>query len=223
VTVGVLNALYTYQNNPQSLETLARQSCHIEIDILRKPIGKQDQYIAAYGGLKLIRFFSDERVEVEKVYLPETTWHRLNQELLLFDTHLPRQPEMVLVEQKANMKQRQDALRELRLMAYYGSELLKRGALEDFGRLLHESWQVKKSLARQISTPEIDTLYEKARLAGAIGGKITGAGGGGFLLLYCPREHQDRLRVAMGELRELPFHLEPDSSKVIFNYRRQGG
>jgi D-glycero-alpha-D-manno-heptose-7-phosphate kinase len=110
----------------------------------------------------------------------------------------------------------------LKEMAYLGRELLEKGALDEFGRLLHEGWQLKKSLASRISNPSIDMQYARAREAGAIGGKITGAGGGGFLLLYCPRGKLDSVREAMGELTELPFHLEPDSSKVIFNYRRQG-
>jgi D-glycero-alpha-D-manno-heptose-7-phosphate kinase len=222
VTVGVLNALYTYSNQPQSLEVLAQQACEIEIERLGRPIGKQDQYIAAYGGMRFIRFLPDEQVIVEHVRMESAVQHKLNQQLMLYDTNKARRSETVLIEQKANIQNRNQTLRQLKEMACLGRELLERGALDDFGRLLHESWLHKKTLASGVSNPEIDTLYKRARQAGAIGGKITGAGGGGFLLLYCPREKLDSVRMAMGDLNELPFHLEPDSSKVIFNYRRQG-
>jgi D-glycero-alpha-D-manno-heptose-7-phosphate kinase len=222
VTVGVLNALYTYLNRPECLEVLARQACEIEIERLGKPIGKQDQYIAAYGGMQFIRFLPDEQVVVEPLHLEDTIRHKLNQQLMLYDTDHARKAESVLVEQQSNMPDRIGVLRQLKEMAYLGRELLEKGALDEFGRLLHEGWQLKKSLASRISNPSIDMQYARAREAGAIGGKITGAGGGGFLLLYCPRGKLDSVREAMGELTELPFHLEPDSSKVIFNYRRQG-
>jgi D-glycero-alpha-D-manno-heptose-7-phosphate kinase len=222
VTVGVLNALYAYLNNPQSLDVLARQACEIEIDRLGKPIGKQDQYIAAYGGLQFIRFLPDGHVVIEPVQLNDAIYHKLNQQLMLYDTNQSRKSESVLEEQRSNINDHRSLLREMRQMAYLGRELLEKGALDDFGRLLHESWMLKKSLASRISNPDLDQLYDRARNAGVIGGKITGAGGGGFLLLFCPREKLDSVREAMGELTELPFHLEPDSSKVIFNYRRQG-
>jgi D-glycero-alpha-D-manno-heptose-7-phosphate kinase len=222
VTVGVLNALYAYQNHPQSLDFLAQQACEIEIDRLGKPIGKQDQYIAAFGGLQFFRFLPDGGVAVQAVHLNDAIRHKLNQQLMLYDTNRSRMSESVLAEQQLNINDRLSVLRQLKQMAYLGRELLEKGALEDFGQLLHESWMLKKSLASQISNPDLDQMYDRARQAGAIGGKITGAGGGGFLLLFCPREKLDSVREAMGELTELPFHLEPDSSKVIFNYRRQG-
>ncbi len=220
VTVGVLNALYTYQNHPQSLDVLARQACEIEIDHLGKPIGKQDQYIAAYGGLQFIRFLPDGHVVVEPLQLKAAIRHKLNQQLMLYDTNQSRKSESVLGEQQSNINDHRPILHQLKQMAYLGRELLEEGALDEFGHLLHESWLLKKSLASRISNPDLDRLYDRARNAGAIGGKITGAGGGGFLLLFCPRDKLDSVREAMGELTELPFHLEPDSSKVIFNYRR---
>jgi len=222
VTVGVLNALYAYLNQPQSLDVLAQQACAIEIDLLGKPIGKQDQYIAAYGGLQFFRFLVDGQVVVEPLDLSDSIRHKLNQQLMLFDTNQSRMSESVLAEQQLNIRDRISILRQMKQMAYLGRELLEKGAFEEFGYLLHESWMLKKSLASRISNPALDEMYDRARNAGAIGGKITGAGGGGFLLLFCPREKLDSVREAMGELTELPFHLEPDSSKVIFNYRRHG-
>jgi D-glycero-alpha-D-manno-heptose-7-phosphate kinase len=220
VTVGLLNALYSYQGEPQPLEVLARQACEIEIGRLGKPIGKQDQYIAAYGGLRFIRFLADESVVVEKVDLAEGERRRLNQQLMLFYTNSTRRSETVLTEQKANIAERMEVLRGMKELAYVGRALLEAGDFDAFGRLLHQGWELKKQMASKISNGEIDDLYATARKAGALGGKITGAGGGGFLLLYCPREKQYDVREALSPLRELSFHLEPDGSKVIFNYRR---
>jgi D-glycero-alpha-D-manno-heptose-7-phosphate kinase len=220
VTVGLLNALHHHRSEPQPLEVLARQACEIEIERLGKPIGKQDQYIAAYGGLRFLRFLPDETVSVERVDLADGERRRLNQQLMLFFTNTTRSSETVLAEQKANIGERMEVLRGLREMAYRGRALLEAGDFDAFGRLLHEGWELKKQMASGISNRAIDDLYAAARRAGALGGKITGAGGGGFLLLYCPCEKQDDLRDALRPLPELPFRLEPDGSKVIFNYRR---
>jgi D-glycero-alpha-D-manno-heptose-7-phosphate kinase len=220
VTVGVLNALYSFENDPQPLEVLAQKACEVEIGRLSRPIGKQDQYIAAYGGLRFIRFLPDEQVVVERVVINEGGLRRFNQHLMLFYTNHGRQAATILNEQVENIRGRMHVLRELKSMAYTARGLLEQGNFDDFGRMLHESWQLKKTLASKISNSEIDELYAKARKAGALGGKITGAGGGGYLLLYCPREKQYEVRAALSGLDELPFHLESDSSKVIFNYRR---
>jgi D-glycero-alpha-D-manno-heptose-7-phosphate kinase len=145
---------------------------------------------------------------------------RLNQHLMLFFTDQQRKAESILVEQRANIDAHRPALRELKTMAHTGRQLLETGDFDSFGRLLHESWLVKKSLASKISNPKIDAMYDSARAKGAFGGKLTGAGGGGFLLLYCPRERQYDVRAALAGVRELPFHLEEYPTKVIFNYRR---
>ena len=221
VTVGVLNALYQHINDPCTLQELAKRACEIEIDTLEKPIGKQDQYIAAYGGLQFIRFLPDERVIVDAVKINNDEKRRLNQQLMLFYTDKLRKAESVLQEQRENIPHHMAALRQLKEMAIKAREYLEAGEFDAFGRLLHEAWLIKKTLASKISTPDIDEMYETAREAGALGGKITGAGGGGFLLLYCPREKQYDVRAALRGYRELPFHLEPYPSKVIFNYRRQ--
>jgi D-glycero-alpha-D-manno-heptose-7-phosphate kinase len=220
VTVGALNALYAYLNDPRPLSELARQACEIEIERLGKPIGKQDQYIVAYGGLCFLRFLPDESVVVERVQIAESERRRLNQQLMLFYTNHQRKAEAVLAEQRDNIPNHMGALRELKSMAFEGRRFLEMGNFDEFGRLLDEGWRVKKSLASKVSNSALDDIYAIARGAGALGGKITGAGGGGFLLLYCPRERQYDVRRALPFLRELPFHLEGDGSKVIFNYKR---
>jgi len=220
VTVGLLNALYTFLGEPKDLETLARQACEIEIERLGRPIGKQDQYIAAYGGLRFIRFLADESVIVERINLSDSERRRFNQQLMLFYTNKTRHSAEVLTEQKAHIADRLEVLRSLKELAGQGRALLEQGDFDLFGRLLHQGWELKKQMASKISNGTIDELYATARKAGALGGKITGAGGGGFLLLYCPREKQDRVRDALRPLQELPFHLDPEGSRVIFHYRR---
>lgn len=221
VTVGVLNALYAYLNEPKTQEELARLACGIEIDRLQKPIGKQDQYIVAYGGIRFIRFLSDETVIVERVDISDSERRRFNQLLMLFYTNQSRSSATILKEQQLEIPRRLDQLRELKRMAHQGRCLLESGDFDAFGILMDEAWKLKKSLAPGISNDLIDEIYTTARKAGALGGKITGAGGGGFLLLYCPRERQYQVRDALSGLVELPFHLENHGSKVIFNYYRE--
>ncbi len=220
VTVGLLNAMYTFLGTPKESETLAQEACEIEIDVLGRPIGMQDQYIAAHGGQRFIRFRTDGRVGIESLGLDGNQYRRLNQNLMLFFTNVTRKAETVLAEQAHNINERRDALREIKRLALDGRACLQAGAFDDFGLLMHRGWEVKKQLASRISNGTIDAMYETARKAGALGGKITGAGGGGFLLLYCPRHRQDDVRAALRGLPELPFHLERDGTKVIFNYRR---
>lgn len=220
VTVGILQAVYAHKNQPRTQEQLALDACEIEINRLNKPIGKQDQYIVAYGGLRFIRFLPDQSVHVDSIELSKSERLRLNEHLLLFYTNKARRSESVLSEQNTNIPARMDVLRELRAMAYQGRSLLEKGDFIDFGRLLHESWQFKKKLASKISNPAIEEIYQKARKAGALGGKITGAGGGGYLLLFCPPQYHYQVQKALAPLQELPFNLEEDGSKVIFNYRR---
>ncbi len=220
VTVGLLNAMHTYLNDTRPADELARQACTVELEVLGRPMGKQDQYIAAHGNLRFIRFQPDDRVEVETVALNEGVRRRLSQNLLLFYTGQTRESRTILAEQRDNIPEQLAVLRELRAMAEEGRRLALAGQLDDLGRLLHESWTLKMRLASAIANGTIKDMYETALRAGALGGKICGAGGGGFLLLYCPRERQTTLREALAAYRELPFHLEPDGSKVILNIRR---
>ncbi len=220
VTVGALHAMHAYHGEMVSAECLARQACEIEIDRLRKPIGIQDQYIAAYGGFRLMEFTPAGEVRIGEIALEAESRRRLNDNLMLFYTGVTRKSADILEEQKQNINGRLEVLRQMRGMAALARDELQRGHPDTIGDLLHESWELKKKLASQISNRRIDQIYQSARDAGAIGGKLTGAGGGGFLLLYCPLEKQERLRNALRGLQELPFRLEPHGSKVIFNYSR---
>jgi D-glycero-alpha-D-manno-heptose-7-phosphate kinase len=228
VTVGLLNAMYAYLGTPVEPETLARQACEIEIEVLRKPIGIQDQYIAAYGGQRFMTFLDREsraaagngEVDMERLRLEPRLLRRLSANLMLFYTGLARKAESVLTEQRDAIADRKPVLREMKRLAVQARCLLDHGEVDSFGRLMHEAWLLKKQLASKVSNGAIDAMYEAAMRAGAYGGKITGAGGGGFLLLYCPPEHQECVRDALDHLPELPFNLEQDGTKVIFNYRR---
>jgi D-glycero-alpha-D-manno-heptose-7-phosphate kinase len=219
VAVGALHAMYSFLGELVTAEQLAREACEIEIDVLRKPIGVQDQYIAAYGGLRYFEF-QNGGVCSERIRLESPVKRRLNESLMLFFTGVTRKADNILKEQKDNIADRRASLRRLKLMVHQGREALRDGKIDAIGELLHEAWEEKKKLASQISNGEIDALYTAARQAGAIGGKIAGAGGGGFLLLYCPPEKRESVRAALSHLRELPFQMEPDGSKVIFNYRQ---
>ena len=220
VTVGALQAMYMYLGETVSAERLAREACAIEIDTLKKPIGIQDQYIAAYGGLRFFEFRSDGEVHVEKIKISAESHRVLNDNFLLFFTGVNRQADTVLAEQNSNIKERLTELRAIKQMAYQARQDIESGDFDSIGALLNQSWELKKRLSRTISNGTINEIYDSARRAGAIGGKITGAGGGGFLLLYGPYERQAMVRNALSGLQELPFRLESDGSKVIFNYRR---
>jgi len=220
VTVGALHAMYAYLGEIVPAERLAREACAIEIETLKRPIGIQDQYIAAYGGLRFFEFFPDGTVTVERVRLSPDAQRALNSNFMLFFTGMSRDSSSILKEQVGNLKDRLNELREIKDMAGEARCAIEKENFEALGVLLHQSWELKKRLAGTISNGRINEMYETARRAGAIGGKIAGAGGGGFLLLYVPFEHQNRVRMALHGLQELPFRLEADGTKVIFNYRR---
>lgn len=220
VTVGALHAMYALKGEIVTAECLARQACEIEIDRLGKPIGIQDQYIAAFGGLRFMEFTISGEVLIQKIELTPSQKRRLNENLMLFFTGITRRSDTILNEQEKNIKDRSSVLLEMKRMAYSARDEIQIGNIDAIGELLHKSWRLKKQLASKVSNGKIDEIYESAIRAGAIGGKITGAGGGGFLLLYCPFEKQDIVRSTLSSLQELPFQLESDGSKVIFNYQR---
>ncbi|MFC1511178.1 GHMP kinase [Candidatus Margulisiibacteriota bacterium] len=217
-TVGVLNALYAYKGQHVSAEVLAQQACKIEIDIVGEPIGKQDQYITTYGGLQLIRFNPDGSVFVDPIICDSKFKRALQGNLMLFYTGITRRANSILTEQKKNSSGKKveelKALKELALKAKKVIEVDK--SLDEFGRLLDKNWEIKKSLAEGISKPRIDEFYQQAKKAGALGGKIAGAGGGGFLILYVPKDRQPTVRQALSSLRELTFCFEAQGSKIIY-------
>jgi D-glycero-alpha-D-manno-heptose-7-phosphate kinase len=220
VVVGALHAMYSYHGEIVPAEKLAREACTIEIETLKKPIGIQDQYIAAYGGFRFFEFLPSGEVKAEKVRLSAEGQRILNNNFMLFFTGVSRSASSILKEQTNNMKDRRGELREIKQMAWQARCDIEKGNFDTLGTLIHQSWELKKRLAGTISNPHINEMYETARRAGAIGGKLTGAGGGGFLLLYVPYECQNKVRSALDGLQELPFRLEADGTKVIFNYRR---
>jgi D-glycero-alpha-D-manno-heptose-7-phosphate kinase len=220
VTVGALHAMYTYLSEIVPAQRLAEEACEIEIERLSKPIGIQDQYIAAMGGLRFLEFHKDGRISSECIGLEPCMKRRLNDSLLLFYSGVARKADTILDEQKRNIADRVYILRQMKDMAYVARNELKAGNLDIIGDLLHESWQLKKQLASQISNGTLEDIYQTARRAGATGGKVTGAGGGGFLLFYCPTEKREAVRSALAPLQELPVQMEQDGTKVIFNYRR---
>jgi D-glycero-alpha-D-manno-heptose-7-phosphate kinase len=218
-TVGLLNALHAYQGLYSGAQRLAEEACHLEIDVCRKPIGRQDQYIAAYGGMQCIRFNPDGNVSVDPIIcLPETK-AALQRCLLLLYTGMTRSADAILQEQQTNIsasREARSALRNMAQMAQAMREALCANGLDPIGEMLHEGWLLKRSLASGITTGPIDAWYERARKQGALGGKLLGAGGGGFLLLYAHPEYHPAIISALTELVRVPFRFEPQGSKIIY-------
>ena len=220
VTVGTLQALYTYLGEIVPAERLAREACEIELDILGKPVGVQDQYIAAYGGLRFIEFSKQGEISVESVIISRETQRKFSENLVLFYTGITRSSADILTEQKEKIPDRKRVLREMKNLTISARKELEAGNVDEIGHMLHYNWNLKKKLASRITNEEIESMYKTGRDAGASGGKITGAGGGGFMLFFCPKENQDRLRDALYSYQEVPFRLEIDGAKVVFNYQR---
>ena len=217
LTVGLLNAFYQYLGINVETSRLAEEACKIEIDILGKPIGKQDQYIAAYGGICGIKFNKDESVIVEKFNIPTSIKRRFGSNLMLFFTNIVRKAANILSEQKDNISINIEFHNEIKELAYKTYEALNKGNLDLIGEILNKNWELKRKLASGITNSTIDGMYNLAIKGGALGGKICGAGGGGFLMTYCKRNEQDSLRESMVNYREMPFMLEPHGTKIVFN------
>lgn len=218
-TVGLLNSLYAHVGQHVGAERLAQGACEIEIERCQKPIGKQDQYIAAYGGLQYIRFNPDESVFVDPVICAPETKLRLQQSLLLLYTGMTRSADKILKEQSLNTENDDKNRSSLRIMAGLAGELrdaLVENDLDGFGEILHQGWMEKRKLASGISNNKIDEWYETARNQGAIGGKVLGAGGGGFLLLYAHPENFPDIINSLPELQPISFKFEPQGSKIIY-------
>ncbi|OGR90359.1 MAG: GHMP kinase [Elusimicrobia bacterium RBG_16_66_12] len=215
-TVGVLHALHAFKGEYRTAEELAREACRIEIEILKEPIGKQDQYIAAYGGFQSIEFMPDETVRVDPIVLSEKTRAALAERTLLLYTGVTRKAGPVLRRFRAKFEANDRQMTRLRDLAHEAREALRDGDVDALGPLLHEGWEIKKSISGGISNPGIDRAYAAARKAGAAGGKILGAGGGGFLLLYIPAAKRRMVRCALSSWREIPFGLEAEGSKIVY-------
>jgi D-glycero-alpha-D-manno-heptose-7-phosphate kinase len=217
--VGLLNALAAFQGRYVAPAELGRQACEVEIDRCGEPIGKQDQYASAVGGFNLLEFRADERVDVTPIIMPAELQLTLERRIVVFYTGITRSASGILREQSASTASQADKQASLARMlglAYTMRDELQAGRLDAFGEILHENWELKKSLASGITSEEIDGWYRRGRAAGALGGKILGAGAGGFLMFYAPEEHHEAIVRALPDLRPVTFRFDPLGSRVIF-------
>lgn len=223
-TVGMILLCNTYTGKFMNNEDIAEYACEIEINKLNEPIGKQDQYACAVGGLNFIKFNQDESVFVEKIILPKNKISELDDNLLLFYLGSTRSASKILSEQKNNTLTDTKKINNLHKMVKLSLELkheLQHSNIDAVGEILHAGWMYKKELASLISNDEIDHFYEVALKAGSTGGKLLGAGGSGFLLLYTPKEKQHSVRTALSSLKELKFNFSYEGSKVIYYHTQE--
>lgn len=225
-TVGLLQNLYAIQGKNVSSKKLAEESCKIEIGILKAPIGKQDQYISSFGGLNLIEFLDNDTVRVEPVAIAIEDKIKLKKNLLLFYTKIQRSASRILKKQQYFMSDSDkfSLINEMVPYVYLLRDALQQRQFDYLGEVLHKGWQLKRKVTSKITNKDIDSYYNKALKAGAIGGKLLGAGGGGFLLFYCPLKKQDKLRSALKDLFELKFKFDYEGSKVVYkdeNYKEK--
>jgi D-glycero-alpha-D-manno-heptose-7-phosphate kinase len=221
VTVGLLQALFTYTGRQVSGEELAERACDIEIELCGKPIGKQDQYIAALGGIRDLRFGPGDEVTSEELGIPTAQRLALQQQIMLFYTNVTRRADSILAEQNANIPATLPQLDLLRDLAGFAVERLRSGDIDAIGPALRESWEAKRKLASGVSNEQIDLAVTRALDAGASGVKLTGAGGGGFLVVICPMERQPAVRESLSHMRELPIRLDRLGSRVVLNVARE--
>lgn len=220
--VGLLNALYALKRDIRSTAEIADTACHLEMDRLRKPIGKQDQYVAAFGGLPILDIARDGRVQVRQARIDLDVLDELNRNTVIFYTGTSRKADEILSHQdqsiKNNDSQVTDSLHRIKEIGYKIVEALELGNLDTFGLLMDEHWHAKKRLSSQIADSRIHHIYDVAKASGALGGKITGAGGGGFFVFYTSQKHSDLRRAMQAEgLRELRYRFDTEGSKIIVN------
>ncbi|MCG3149321.1 MAG: D-glycero-alpha-D-manno-heptose 7-phosphate kinase [Verrucomicrobiae bacterium] len=221
VTVGVLHALYAFIGETPTAERLASEACDIEIRQLGKPIGVQDQYIAAYGGLRYFQFGPGKDIKSNAVSLARGTLEDLDNILMLFFTGKTRKADNILSKQKANVVSKADTLKLMTQQANEVRQLLETGDVTALGALLHRGWEAKRKMTDgSASASDLDEVYERALKAGCLGGKIAGAGGGGFFLLVVPSDKRQAVRQALANLKEMPFRLERGGSRVALNMQR---
>lgn len=221
--VGLLHALHTLQRDHISLQDLAEEACRLEIEILGKPIGKQDQYIAAFGGLTVLEIDKDGKVAVRQANMTDEAKETLNRNMMMFYMKSSRDANEILAEQtKGAKEEKKDVIESMHYIKDIGRKILEsaeRGKIDDIGRLFDEHWQYKKKMSAKISNPRFDQIYEEAKVAGALGGKISGAGGGGFFTVYVPQNHaQFRQRMEALGLREMKYRFDFEGSKVLVNF-----
>jgi len=222
-TVGLLQALHAFKRETVAPEQLAEEAFHVEAELLGEPVGKQDQYIAAFGRITSLEIDPQGRVAVTPLELREEVIEQLESDAMLFYTGIQRRASDVLGDQQQALSEGQadvaQSLHEIKAIGREVAAALQAGNLTHFGELLQAHWEAKKRTSAKISSSEVDRRCELARENGALGGKLMGAGGGGFLLLYCPNDHKAQLRKAMGAegLKELRFAVDHDGSKVIVN------
>lgn len=217
-TVGLLNAVRAYLGKVTSGERLGELACDVEINRVGSPIGKQDQYAAACGGLNFITFYGDETVNVEKIIMQPDKKKELEDNLLMVFVGGEHSANAILKNQQAAISDQKkfDAQKQMVRLAYNLRASLEQNNLDDFGRILHEGWLLKKSLTAGISNGIVDEMYNKGITAGALGGKLLGAGGAGFILFYCPKDRQEAFREQMGDINEMAFHFDNFGSKIIY-------
>ncbi len=218
-TVGLLHALHAFACRYASAEQLARESCEIEIERCGEPIGKQDQFAAAFGGFNFIEFNPDDSVSIEPIICQRETIRQLQLNTLVFYTGITRSASAILKNQQQIIGEEKAKQKVMRRMVQLARDLkaeLQKNNLEAFGEIIHENWELKRSLTTNISTTAIDDWYQRARRAGAVGGKLLGAGSGGFLMFYAPQEKHESIAKALSDLRRIDFEFEPQGSRIIF-------
>ena len=221
-TVALLNALYAYRRDYIGIDKLAESACHIEINVLNEPIGKQDQYASAFGGFNAYYFEKDGSVRVEPLRIKEEMMIELQNNIFLFYLNKNRSASSILKEQNENSKKNDkdtiERLHKIKEIGLYTKKILEEGKINEFGEVLHNHWLTKKGLSNKISDPFIDEAYDIALKNGAIGGKVVGAGGGGFLLLYCPN-NKPKLIEALRNFGLKPtwFSFEFEGAKKIYS------
>ena len=216
LTVGLLNALFAYRGQLKDPAELAEEACRIEIDRLGGTLGKQDQYIAAFGGVQYLDFHADDTVRVSPIPLARADREALSDHLSLFYTGVTRRSERILKQQDSRTEANRDSLVRLRDLAREARTALARGKWEELGRVLDEGWRLKRGLSSGISNADIDRWYAAAKASGAWGGKITGAGGGGFLFFLHPPERSRQIADALSPMQRFPVRITPEGSRILF-------
>lgn len=216
MAVGVLNALYAYKGVRLSTEELAKYACEIEIERLKNPIGIQDQYAVSYGGLKKYRYYASGNVSISTIICNPLVRKTLENRLMLFYTGISRMSSVILSDQKKNIIDRMGVINQMVQMVDKAEDALQNNDLDNWGYMLDEAWYLKKQMSNQISNSMIDNMYNKAKAAGAYGGKVLGAGGGGFLLLYVPEDRQSLVKKTLKDYIQVDFRFEDEGSRIIF-------